>query len=527
MLLHFIVTNTRGIRVKVLTADEMRRAEQECAKIGITTDILMENAGRAVAEEVRRILGGTSQKHIILLIGPGNNGGDGLVASRYLYDWGAKVNLFLLGQRQEDDPNLKLVKQRDIACQENLDGLSQLLPSAEAVIDALFGTGRSRPLGGIFKQALEQVAEAKREGAEIKINAMDLPSGLDTDTGSCDPACLYADHTITLGFPKPGLYNSPGAGRAGVITVVDIGIPEYLVKDVTTELITSEWARSVLPIRPLEANKGSFGRVLVVAGSINYIGAAYLACSGAMRAGAGLVTLATASSLQPILATKLTESTYLTLPESSPGIISDEAADLVLSELKNYQALLLGCGLGQSEQAISFIRAVLFQQKSVPPPLVLDADAINTLAKTPDWWRKLTDDAILTPHPGEMARLTGALVPEIQTDRAGTAKKVASEWGKTVVLKGAYTVVAAPDGRCRISPVANAGLASAGTGDVLAGVIAGLLAQGLKPFDAATLGVWLHAQAGEIVKANLGDAGMLASDLLPVLPRVIKELKED
>jgi hydroxyethylthiazole kinase-like uncharacterized protein yjeF len=511
--------------VKVLTVDEMRRAEQECAKAGITTDTLMENAGRAVAEETKRILGGADQKHIILLIGPGNNGGDGLVTARHLHQWGAEVDLFLLGQRPEEDNNLKLVGERGIACYQNLDRLSELLPSACAVVDAIFGTGKSRPLGGLFKQALEQVAEAKKKHPELKIIALDLPSGLDADSGACDPSCLYADHTITLGFPKPGLYNLPGTGRAGAITVVDIGIPEYLTKGVTTELITDDWARSVLPKRPLEANKGSFGRVLVVAGSINYIGAAYLACSGAIRVGAGLVTLATASSLQPILATKLTEVTYLPLTESRPGIISAEAADLVLNELKSYQALLLGCGLGQSEQAISFVKSVLIQPKIALPPLVLDADAINTLAKTPDWWQNLTDDSILTPHPGEMSRLTGLTVNKIQSDRAGTARKMASEWRKTVILKGAYTVIAAPDGRCRISPVANAGLASAGTGDVLAGAIAGLLAQGLNLFDAASLGVWLHAKAGEAVKAELGDTGMIASDLLPMLPIVIKELR--
>jgi hydroxyethylthiazole kinase-like uncharacterized protein yjeF len=512
--------------MKVLTADEMRWAEQECAKAGITTDILMENAGRAVAEEVRRILGGADQKHIILLIGPGNNGGDGLVAARHLHDWGANIALFLLGQRAEDEPNLRLVRERGIACYQNPDRLVGLLSSAEAVIDALFGTGKSRPLGGIFKQSLELVAEAKKMHSELKIIALDLPSGLDADSGTCDPSCLYADHTITLGFPKPGLYNSPGAGRAGVITVVDIGIPEHLAKEITIELITDDWARSVLPQRPLEANKGSFGRVLVVAGSINYIGAAYLACSGAIRVGAGLVTLATASSLQPILAAKLTEVTYLPMPESSTGVISAEAAGLVLSELKNYNVLLLGCGLGQSEQAISFTRSMLLQARNALPSMVLDADALNILAKTPDWWRKLTDDAILTPHPGEMARLTGISVPEIQANRAGVAKKMASEWKKTVILKGAYTVVAAPDGRCRISPVANSGLASAGTGDVLAGAIAGLLAQGLSLFDAASLGVWLHAQAGEVVKAKLGDTGMIASDLLPVLPIAIKELRK-
>jgi NAD(P)H-hydrate epimerase len=311
-----------------------------------------------------------------------------------------------------------------------------------------------------------------------------------------------------------------------VITIVDIGIPENLAEGVTTELITDEWARSVLPERPLGANKGTFGKVLVVAGSINYIGAAYLACSGAIRVGAGLVTLATASSLQPILASKLTEVTYLPLPESAPGVISAKADSIVMPVLKSYSAMLLGCGLGQSEQAVIFSRSLLLQPKYELLPMVLDADAINTLAKTPGWWRQLTDDAIITPHPAEMARLTGMTVAEIQSDRAGTARRVASEWGKTVVLKGAYTVIAAPDGRRRISPSANPGLSTAGTGDVLAGAIAGLLAQGLNNFDAASLAVWLHARAGEAVRDELGDTGMIASDLLPVLPKVIKRLKE-
>ncbi len=512
--------------MKVLSAEEMRKAEQEAAKIGLTTDRLMENAGKAVACEVRRILSDVNKKQILILIGPGNNGGDGLVAARHLHDWGARLSLFLLGKRAADDKNLKLVQERGITCFENLDGLDERLLTASAVIDALFGTGRSRPLGGIFREALEQVAVAKKKCPGLKLIALDLPSGLDSDSGAVDQAALYAEHTITLGFAKPGLFNPPGAERAGVITVADIGLPAHLAGEVTTELITEGWARSVLPRRPLGANKGSFGRVLVVAGSINYIGAAYLACSGAMRVGAGLVTLATATTLQPILATKLTEATHLPLPEASPGVVSAKAASLVLSELKSCNVLLLGCGLGQSEQVIGFIKSVLFQSGSALPPLVLDADAINTLAKTPGWWQKLAGDAILTPHPGEMARLAGVSVAEVQADRVGIAKRVASEWHKTLVLKGAYTVTCAPNGRCRISPVANAGLASAGTGDVLAGVIAGLLAQGLSLFDAAALGVFLHAQAANVVSARLGDAGMLASDLLPVLPLVIKQLKE-
>ena len=512
--------------MKILTADEMHRVEQKCAQSGITTDILMENAGRAVAEQTRIILGNIEYKNIVLLIGPGNNGGDGLVAARYLHDWGAKIAAFLLGERDEDDNNLKLVCERGITLYDNLEKLGVLLASADAVIDALFGTGRSRPIKGDFRQAIEMVNENRKKYMGLKIIAIDLPSGLDADSGACDPVCLHTDNTITLGFPKLGLYNSPGAGMAGMITIADIGIPEYLAEDTKIEIITGEWASSVLPHRPLEANKGSFGKVLVVAGSINYVGAAYLACSAAIRVGVGLVTLATTRSLGAILATKLTEVTYLPLPESTSGIISTKAINIIIPELKLYNVLLLGCGLGQSEPVIAFIRSTILQTKYKMPLIVLDADALNTLAKTPNWWQQIPGDAVLTPHPGEMARLTGRAVAEIQSNRLKITREMAIKWDKTVILKGAYSVIATPDGRCRICPLANAGLASAGTGDVLAGVVAGLLAQDLNAFDAASLGVWLHAKAGENVKAVLGDAGMVASDLLPVLPVEIKRLKE-
>jgi NAD(P)H-hydrate epimerase len=414
----------------------------------------------------------------------------------------------------------------DATQDENLDGLNGVLSSATVVIDALFGTGRSRPLGDIFVPVLDRVSSARWQRPHLRLIALDLPSGFDADTGAVDPACLYADNTITLGFPKVGLFNFPGVERAGKISVVDIGIPAQLAEEVTTELITDRWARAVLPERPLGANKGSFGRVLVVAGSINYIGAAYLACSGAMRVGAGLVTLAIARSLQPILAAKLTEVTYLPIPESHPGIISPEAAKHIHRQLDDYNVLVIGCGLGQSQSVTRFIVATILRGRQSLPPLVLDADALNTLARIPNWWQQLASNVILTPHPGEMARLAGVSVDDVQSNRVGIAKKLAREWHKTIVLKGAYTVIATSDGKTRISPVANPGLASAGTGDVLTGAIAGLLAQGLSLSDAATLGVYLHGEAGEMVKARLGDAGMIATDLLPALPPVIKQLKE-
>ncbi len=509
----------------------MRQVEQDCATIGISTSVLMENAGKAVAEEVRKILGTLDQKRILILIGPGNNGGDGLVAARHLHDWGAMVSLYLFSQRPPDDPNLKLVQERgityaDITQDENLGKLNELLLSTDTIIDALFGTGKSRPLRGAFLQALSTVSRARKKQPSLHVIALDLPSGLDADTGAVDPACLFADYTITLGFPKPGLFNSPGKERVGKLTVVDIGIPPYLAERANSELLSNEWAWSALPKRPLEANKGSFGRVLVVAGSINYIGAAYLACSGAIRVGAGLVTLATPISLQPILAAKLTEVTYLPLPESRRGIISPGATKLIHQQLNQYDVLLLGCGLGQSRPAIKFIGTTLLKEEVTLPPLVLDADALNTLAKIPNWWLQLPFDAILTPHPGEMARLVGISVDEVQQDRQGIAKRVALDWKKTIVLKGANTVIATSDGQSRISPIANPGLASAGTGDVLSGAIAGLLAQGLSLFDAAALGVYLHSEAGEMVRAKLGDAGMIASDLLPALPQAIKQLRE-
>jgi NAD(P)H-hydrate epimerase len=297
-------------------------------------------------------------------------------------------------------------------------------------------------------------------------------------------------------------------------------------ENIQTELITENWVKSVLPERPPGANKGSFGKVLVVAGSINYVGAAYLACMGAARVGAGLVTLSTASSLQPILAAKMTEVTYAPLPESEAGVIAPEAATVLKEWLSDYEVLLVGCGLGQKAAVAEFVKSILFDLvKGSRPALVLDADALNTLAQVTDWWQKLSQDVILTPHPGEMARLAGVSVEEVQRQRLDIARKVAVEWRKVVVLKGAYTVVAASDGRARISQAANPGLASAGTGDVLSGVIAGLVAQGLPLFDAAACGVYLHAQAGEMVRRELGEAGMLAGDLLPALPRVIMALK--
>ncbi|NQT47534.1 MAG: NAD(P)H-hydrate dehydratase [Chloroflexi bacterium] len=515
--------------MKVVTVEEMVEMERQSAEIGLPPEVLMENAGLAAAQEIRKWLGGIAGQHILILIGPGNNGGDGLVIARHLHDWGANVHLYIPRPRQDTDTNYQIVQQRGIhtilagqpGSEAELDGL---LSSAAVVVDSLFGTGKARPIEGAFKQVSERVRAAKQKNSSLQVISVDLPSGLNADTGAVDDACFCADLTITFAFPKHGLFAFPGAARVGKLVVADIGIPDKLAEHISTETITAETVRTLLPERPLSANKGTFGRCLVVAGSINYIGAAYLACAAATRVGAGLVTLATARSLQPILASKLTEVTYLPLPESEPGVIAGDGFEAMKADLPNYNVLLVGCGLGQSQSATVFLKSVLSSSAGLPS-LILDADALNILSGIPEWWQRVSGDAVLTPHPGEMSRLTGLSVQEIQSKRLGVAREAAASWNKTVILKGAHSIVAAPDGRTMVNPVANPGLASAGTGDVLAGAIAGMAAQGLSPFDAAVAGVFVHSRAGELVRAELGDAGMVASDLLPVLPAVIKSTR--
>jgi NAD(P)H-hydrate epimerase len=263
---------------------------------------------------------------------------------------------------------------------------------------------------------------------------------------------------------------------------------------------------------------------MAVAGSINYVGAAYLACEAAMRVGTGLVTLAVPKTVQPMLTANLVEATYLPLPESEPGVIGSDAADAIKQQISGYDALLVGCGIGQHDCTKEFIEALLLSSK-IEVPVIVDADGLNLLAQVPNWWDKLNGDVIITPHPGEMSRLTGLSVEDVQKDRIEVARKYAGQWNVTIVLKGAHTVVASPDGGVKLSAMANSGLATAGTGDVLAGCIVGFAAQGLDVFTAATCGVYLHADAGEAVAKELGEAGMIASDLLDVLPHIIRDVQ--
>jgi hydroxyethylthiazole kinase-like uncharacterized protein yjeF len=516
--------------MKLVTTELMRGLEQGAEAQGVSVPMLMENAGLAVAQEVWLLLGTVADRAVLVLTGPGNNGGDGLVATRHLHDWGAKVEVYLLKPRDpEKDEVYRQVVERSIPLRTagedaGFAALEEALSRAEVVVDALLGTGRMRPIEGDLAEILRRLAAAREKPLPPQILAVDLPTGVDGDSGAADPLCVAADVTVALGHSKVGLHTLPGSQYAGRVEVVDIGIPRDLSQDLPFELMTDAWARALLPARPLTANKGTFGKALVVAGSINYIGAASLACLAAGRVGAGLVTLACPQTIYPIMATKLIESTFLTLPDQE-GSLTAEATHPVLQALaQSYSALLVGPGLGQSAYVRAFMRQLLPALPEDLRAVVIDADGLNALAGADNWWQGLRVPTIVTPHPGEMSRLTELPVADIQADRLGVAVRQAATWGVTVILKGAHTVVVAPDGRARISPFANPALASGGTGDVLAGAVAGLVAQGLEPFDAAALGVYLHGRAGEKVRRELGEAGLLAGDLLPNLPLMIKEI---
>jgi NAD(P)H-hydrate epimerase len=542
--------------MKVVTAADMSRIEKQADAGGLTYDQMMENAGRAVVDAMaeRRDMRG---QRVVVLCGPGNNGGDGLVVARHLHDMEARVSVYLWKRDTTDDHNFDAVKERNLPVaradeDKNFATLKEWLDEADVVIDALLGTGLTRPIRGTLAELLAFVTEVVAGRDEPPwLVAVDIPTGVNSDTGHSDPATVPADLTVTFGLPKRGQFLFPGAADVGELVVNDIDIPSDLAADVELEVTTVEMVRDLLPSRPLDAHKGTFGTALIVAGSVNYTGAAYLAAAAATRVGTGLVTAALPGPVYPIVAAKLAEATYLVLPHDM-GVIAPDAVKVLREKIADYDALLVGCGLTQEDPTAEFLEAFLLHEtpehrwrghvgfvrpvaeedgpeKTVAnaalPPLVVDADGLNNLARIDEWWKNLrAEQAILTPHPGEMARLRGVEIAKIQADRIAAAREAAEEWGQVVVLKGAYSLIAAPDGRVTINPFAVPALATAGTGDVLAGTIVGLLAQGLPAYDAAVAGCYLHGLAGQLVGAELGSAGAVAGDLLLALPYAIQEL---
>ncbi|MBN1220020.1 MAG: NAD(P)H-hydrate dehydratase [Anaerolineae bacterium] len=530
----------------VVTTGQMQAAEKAADASGLSYDQMMENAGRAVAQAIESHFDVVGVR-VLVLVGPGNNGGDGLVVARYLAQMGATVTVYLWQRNTTNDKNWALLAGTNVEKILSGDGdsqarLNQLLNESGIIVDALLGTGVSRPIEGSLAELLDQtkaVVNARRayvDGPLVDptlptvddefgpaIVAVDVPSGLNSDTGAVDPHTLPADLTITLAAVKRGHILMPGAEMVGQLVVGDIEIlPQHYPDDVGLEMATGSKIAALLPPRPVASHKGTFGKAMVVAGSTHYTGAAVLAGQAAYRIGAGLVILAPPRSIHPILAARSIETTYFPLPDQD-GAIASDAVKPLQEKCVQMEAVLIGPGLGQASETILFLRQ--FLKNSGPlPPLVLDADALNILAQQDEWWKLLPPHCILTPHPGEMARLIGSSTKEVQISRLELAPQMAARWNQIVLLKGAHTVVAAPDGHTMVLPFANPALAKAGSGDVLAGTIVGLLAQGVSPFEAAVAGGYLHGLSGEIAREHLGVTAVVAGDLLGFLSVAISEV---
>ncbi len=516
--------------MKLVTYAEMLAIEKAADAAGHSYGVMMEHAGGNLAEVILEEYPGFERDGVLGLVGKGNNGGDTLVALSVLAGLGWRVTAYLAAARREDP----LVRRLEESGARVLDGaadndfqiLLQALDSHAIVLDGILGTGLRLPvrghLAGVLAAVRDYLSVSDQPPAVI---AVDCPSGVDCDTGEAAPQAFPADLTVTMAAPKVGLFAFPAFDLVGELKVVGIGLPRDLPawNQVNRFVMDEDIANNLLPVRPLNAHKGTFGTALVVAGSQAYTGAVLLAGRGAYRVGAGLVTLAVPSGLHTVLAGHFPEATWLLLPEDG-GAIAASAAWLVKTAAQKATALLLGPGFGLGAGTAEFLAALLEpgQPPHPLPPLVVDADGLKLLAAIPNWPSLLPGPAVLTPHPGEMAALTGLTRDEIQLNRVAVAEKFSREWGHVVVLKGAFTVIASPDGCSALIPVATPALARAGSGDVLAGIIAGLCAQNIQGFGAAVLGAWLHAQAGLAAEEALGgSAAVLAGDLLEGLITVL------
>lgn len=529
------LASRKNQNMKVVTAAEMRRIDQDTIEgIGIPGIVLMETAGSAIVRAIEQHY--PTCQRIGILAGKGNNGGDGIVIARQLAHVGRDVRIFLVSPPDsftgEAQINLQIAKRLGLQIEEILTDtgfygtgtVPSILASCELFVDAIFGTG----VRGAVRSPIASIINAINS-LPIPVLSVDLPSGLDADTGHPLGTCVQADRTVTIGLPKRGLLMHPGAELAGKLEVVDIGFPQQVVdaQDIKVHWTTATQASQWVPLRPPASHKGSYGRVLVVAGSTGMTGAAALASEAALRVGAGLVTLATPKHLNPILEGLLPEVMTLPLPETEAGSLAVSATSAILEFAEKTKSVLaIGPGLSQHPETVSLVHQLIREnrEQGLSLRMVIDADGLNALSQDRNIFSLLDRETVLTPHPGEMARLTGASVSTLEKDRIHTAQQFVSEHSLTLVFKGAPTVSADANGDAWINSTGNPGMATGGMGDVLTGVIAGLMAQGIASETAAALGVYLHGLAGDIAAEALGRHGLIASDVLKAVPQAIASL---
>ena len=527
--------------MKVVSVEAVREIEAVVDASIMTYEQMMLNAGNAAGRYLLSRLNITPQTRIVFLIGKGNNGGDGLVMAHHLaQNSPAQIQLYMLAARSIEDINYKAVidDQLFIAlADDDRDShiLKNMINRADIIVDALFGIGVRLPLRDAVARILHTVNQRITLNdptygdvttvdptssspllAQSKpfILAVDCPSGVDCDTGEADTNTIPADETITFIAAKHGMFTFPAAKYVGKLVLTQLGIPDSQpeLKQKAHFVIDSHTVKTHLPTRPVDGHKGTFGKVLIVAGSRNYIGATALSGESAYRSGAGLVTIATTTPIIQIIASSLREPTFTHLPDEE-GAIAETATNLVIEQSEGYSTLLVGCGLGQHRSTKLFLRNLLAHQNL--PSLIVDADALNILSQIDSWWDLLPENTIITPHIGEMARLTHLSIDDINANRWQVASQKAKEWNLIVVLKGAHTLVASPDGQVGVIPFKTDALGTAGTGDVLAGLIAGLYAQGISAFHSAIVGAYIHALAGVISVEQVGNSrSVIARDVL-------------
>ena len=518
--------------MRIVTASQMRSIDEKTIDVaGIPGIVLMENAGRAIVQSIYSNFPEASR--IAILVGKGNNGGDGLVIARHLVMFDVSVIVFLFsppdGFQGDAQTNLSIVQKlgvpmREVNSETDLNQIEESLTGVDLVVDSIFGTGLRGGIHGYIADAIRLVNKMS-----MPILAVDIPSGLNADGGRVEGACICADITLTIGLPKLGLLTYPGVASTGGLEIVptyEVGFPESIIAthNISLNWMQREDAVRLLPDRIPDSYKTNYGRVFVVAGSIGMTGAAALASESVLRVGAGLVTLGIPASLNQVLEVKLTEVMTLPLPETNQGSIALAAE----SEIEEYigqtnSVLAIGPGLSQHVETVELVHRLVSQHDA---PMVVDADALNAIAQDLEILKLLDSRSVLTPHPGEMSRLLGVPVSEIEADRVNISQKFARDHRLVLVLKGVPSIIARYDGQVWINSTGNAGMATAGIGDVLTGVIAGLIAQGIDSFEAAVLGVYVHGFAGDLVSESVGQHGMVAGDLLEYLPIAMEQLRE-
>ncbi len=533
----------------LVTVSEMTTLESEANERGFGYDQMMRNAGLALADVIHERYGHTQSRNILGLIGSGNNGGDALIALSELIEKGWIVTAYLIKKRKKKDPLVLSIINNDgqvISVDEDgsFNELQELIGSSDIILDGILGTGFKLPLREEISAPLQVFSKFD---TLPEIVAVDCPSGVDCDTGETAGETLQADLTVCMAAIKKGLLKFPAFEYVGKIVVVGIGLPKNLpeFKNIHASVIDQDVVQKMLPARPLDAHKGTFGVCMIIGGSTNYCGAVLLSAVSAYRIGAGLVRAAIPGAIYDAIAGQLPECTWIVLPHST-GAISGSASVVIQENLDRVTALLIGPGLGREKDTLEFMKNLLqFEETPIKktaigflgqlkktenkeslnqPTLVFDADALRLLSNIDDWHQMLKNRAVLTPHPGEMAALTGLTIDEVQNDREGIAKDFAAKWGHVVVLKGAVTIIASPDGETAFIPIATPALASAGTGDVLSGMITGLIGQGMVAFDAAVAGAWLHARAGVAAATKQGQTiSITASDVISEISFVLKE----